>query len=213
MKSMASLPEYLRKAGYKNPQNQEDGPVQYGLGIDKVNMFTYMMANNPKLLGSFQTFFEADRGSRPAWVDWFPVQQKLLDDPTKPVKEDNILYVDIAGGRGHDLLVFKDRFPQYPGRYVLQDLPGIVNDQTLKLGDRVEKVGFNFFEDQAISGMCILVIVVISADMRGRCSALLHEVYYARLVGREMPHHTQERNCVHEERLFYPGHRGLYPSG
>lgn len=151
---MASLPEYLRKTGYKNPGDQEDGPLQYGLGIDKVNLFTHMVTNDHKLLGSMQTFFEADRGSRPAWVDWFPVKQKLLDDSTKSIKDDGILYVDVAGGRGHDLLAFKDKFPEYPGRYVLQDLPQVADDQTLQLGDRVERISFDFFENQAVSGMC-----------------------------------------------------------
>jgi hypothetical protein len=157
MKPVASLPEYLHKTGYRNPQNQEDGPFQYGLGIEKVNMFSHMIANDHKLLDSFQTFFEVDRGSRPSWVDWFPVKQKLLEDSTKPLKDDGILYVDVAGGRGHDLLAFKDRYPQYPGKYVLHDLPVVVNDQTLQLGDRVEKVAFNFFEDRVVPGMCILM--------------------------------------------------------
>lgn len=152
MKSFASLPEYLEKTGYKNPSEQADGPFQYGFNTPKVDLFTYM-ADKPKLQNSFQTFFEADRGSRPSWVDWFPVKERLLDDATKPVREDDILYVDVAGGRGHDLLAFKQKFSEYPGRYVLHDLPHVVNDKTLSLGEGVEKKQFNFFQDQVMPGM------------------------------------------------------------
>ena len=35
-----------------------------------------------------------------------------------------------------------------PGKYHLFGFPHIVNDLTLDLGDRVERVGFNFFRDQ-----------------------------------------------------------------
>jgi hypothetical protein len=150
MKPMAALPEYLEKNGYKNPDNVDDGPAQYGLGITG-SVWSYI-ASKPKLLNAMHSFFEGDRGSRPAWVDWFPVQQKLLSDPSKPVQEGDPLYVDVAGGRGHDLLAFKKKFPEQPGKYYLFDLPHVVNDETINLGPGVEKKAFNFFEDQPISG-------------------------------------------------------------
>lgn len=148
---MAALPEYLEKTGYQNPSNQDDGPFQYGFNTPKQNLFV-VMSTRPKLLNSFSTFFEADRGSRPNWVDWFPVKQKLLDDPMKHVTNDDILYVDVAGGRGHELIAFKKKFSGYPGRYVLFDLPHVVEDQTLDLGEGVERKAFNFFEDKVIPG-------------------------------------------------------------
>jgi len=151
MNSLARMPDYFAQTGYKNPSEQNDGPVQFSSGIGNITFFDYM-ATKPKLLNSFQTFFEADLGSRPVWVDWFPVKEKLLDDATKPIIDDGILYVDVAGGRGHDLLAFIKKFPEYPGRYVIMDLPHVVNDTTLDLGDRVERKEFNFFEDKVAPG-------------------------------------------------------------
>ena len=150
---MALLPAYLEKTGYKNPDDQDNGPFQFGTEMqESKNLFMYMVTENQKLLGSFQTFFEADRGSRPNWVDWFPVKEKILDDATRPIDEESVLYVDVAGGRGHELLAFKRKFPEYPGRYVLYDLPQVVEDETLQLGDAVEKRGFNFFQDTVLPG-------------------------------------------------------------
>jgi hypothetical protein len=73
----------------------------------------------------------------------------ILDDVSKHVGEEDVLYVDIAGGRGHDLVDFKQRFSAYPGKYVLMDLPHVVDDETLCLAN-VEKRAFNFFEDQVV---------------------------------------------------------------
>lgn len=150
MISIAKLPEYFEKNGYKNPDNQNSGPAQYGHNIPGQNLWPYIAAN-PKLLNAAHAFFEGDRGSRPLWIDWFPVQEKLLDDASKPVKDDDILYVDVAGGRGHDLLDFKQKFSSYPGKYVLMDLPHVVGDKTLNLAD-VEKRSFDFFQDQVVPG-------------------------------------------------------------
>lgn len=56
-------------------------------------------------------------GARRYWVDWFPVQRRVLDgiDPEK------VLLVDVGGGKGHDVLAFQARFPGR-GRLVVQDL-------------------------------------------------------------------------------------------
>lgn len=76
----------------------------------------------------------------------------MLDDLHRPIAPDSILYVDVAGGRGHDLLAFKRKFDHIPGKYYLFDVPHIVNHHTLDLGDRVQRVAFDFFQDQVISG-------------------------------------------------------------
>lgn len=161
METMAKILTFLAETGYKNPNNQADGPLQYRYDAQGQDLFQILFAR-PNLLSAFSAFFEGGRGSRPDWVDWFPVQQKLLDDPDRPIAEDGPLYVDIAGGRGHDLLAFKQKFAGYPGKHYLYDLPHIAEDRTLDLGDRVERVGFNFFQDQVVPGMFYFASVLQS---------------------------------------------------
>ncbi len=148
MISMAKLPEYFEKHGYNNPDDQNSGPAQFAHNIPGQSLWP-VIAARPKLLSAVHAFFEGDRGNRPVWVDWFPVREKLLNDTSKPVSDNDALYVDVAGGRGHDLLNFKQKFSEYPGKYVLMDLPHVIEDTTLDLHD-VEKRSFNFFEDQVI---------------------------------------------------------------
>ncbi|OSS47293.1 hypothetical protein B5807_09921 [Epicoccum nigrum] len=138
MEMMGKMPAYLAKKGYKNPDDQADGPLQY---------------------------------------HWFPVQEKLLDDLHRPIAPDSILYVDVAGGRGHDLLAFKKKFDHIPGKYYLFDVPHIVNHHTLDLGDRVQRVAFDFFQDQVISDSRIYFMKFVLHDWSDeKCLAILKNV-------------------------------------
>lgn len=174
---MAKIPAYLAKTGYKNPNDQADGPLQYRYDAQGQDLFQILVAR-PNLLSAFSAFFEGDRGSRPDWVDWFPVKERLLDDPQRVIELEGPLYVDVAGGRGHDLLSFKTKFAAYPGRYYLFDLPHIVEDRTLDLGDGVERIGFNFFQDRVIPSMWCLCSPLAHLTMH-RFAPLFHEVHPA----------------------------------
>ena len=98
-------------------------------------------------MARFNTFMEGQRANRPYWGDWFPVRERILNDTsTDPERP---LLVDIGGGRGHDLLAFKDRFPDAPGKLVLEDLPGVIDEvrgiQNLSKDYRFDTVPYDFF--------------------------------------------------------------------
>ncbi|PVI04220.1 O-methyltransferase [Periconia macrospinosa] len=176
-KPMAGLPEYLEKTGYKNPLDPQDGPFQYGHNAPGESFFEFL-SKRPKIMNSYSTFFEASRGSRPDWIDWFPVQEKLLDDASKPVTKDDILLIDVAGNRGHDLMAFKNKFSsKYPGRYVLFDQPHIIEDQTLDLGEDVEKKAFDFFKDPVLPDARLYYMKFILHDWDDdNCLTILNNV-------------------------------------
>ena len=150
LKGFVAIPEFLRSTNYRNPVDSNNGPWQLGHGLSNKSVFEWL-ADNPKENNSMQTFFEADRGSRPDWVDWFPVEEKLLGD--EDFAEDDVVLVDVAGGRGHDLDAFLKKFPDLKGRFVLHDLPLIISDETLALNPRIEKKSFDFWVDQPVAGI------------------------------------------------------------
>lgn len=83
---------------------------------------------------------EGQRANRAHWVDWFPVRELVLND----AKPEGPLLIDIGGGRGHDLVAFKHKFPEASGRLVLEDLPGVIGDiENLESG--IEAVPYDFF--------------------------------------------------------------------
>ena len=83
------------------------------------------------------------------WFDAFPIREKLSHGlRTGP---EDVLLVDIAGNTGHDILSFRDKFPDLPGRLILQDLHetlSIIKDPL----ERIEKMQYDFYTSQPIKG-------------------------------------------------------------
>ncbi|PGH27028.1 hypothetical protein AJ80_01213 [Polytolypa hystricis UAMH7299] len=147
MPALASIPEFLEKTKFKNPSGAANGPFQYAEKID-VAIWDYL-PNHPDKLDHCSTFMEGDRGSRPSWLEWFPVKEQVIDGFNK--EEGDVLLVDVAGGRGHDIGAFHKAFPDAPGRLVVEDLPHVVDD-IQNLDPAVERVKINMFEGQPIKG-------------------------------------------------------------
>lgn len=73
------------------------------------------------------------------WFEFFPVMEKFQQaDSQSP------LLVDIGGGLGHDISAFRARYPDLPGRLILQDLP-VVIDQITELGPEIDTMKYDFF--------------------------------------------------------------------
>lgn len=119
--------------------------MQYALQT-KFTTFEYM-SSVPHILKDFNTFMGNTLGARKYWTDWFPVKNRLIDG----VHESSPLLVDVGGGKGHDVLDFQAKFPQKPGRLVLQDLSSV----TKNLGDldpAIERMTYDFFAWQPVKG-------------------------------------------------------------
>ena len=77
---------------------------------------------------------EGRRTHWPNWIDWFPVQECIIDGFEN--EEGGVLMVDVAGGRGHDLKKFQAMFPRAPGRLIVDDLPQVL--EGISLSPRIE---------------------------------------------------------------------------
>lgn len=130
-----------------------------GLGPDaeSLSKFTYgvnhvfeLMESDPQLKKTFDEYmFVEQQWFRFAWFEIYPPAQELasLDcDPTHP------LIVDLGGGRGQNLIRFKQQYPDHPGRLILQDLPSTV-EGIPELPDGIEAMGHDFFTPQPVHGM------------------------------------------------------------
>ncbi|KAI9708218.1 MAG: hypothetical protein M1820_004172 [Bogoriella megaspora] len=163
LKPQVVIPEFLKKTDYKNPEDQFNSPLDLAYGLENKGLFQYL-AENPNAAKTMNTLWEANRGSRPCWVDWFPVKEKLLD--VKPLNPEAPLLVDVSGGRGQDLIMFTKKFSaDYPGKFVLHDLPEVCSDHTVPLDmTRVEKKPYNFFHDKVVAGARIYYMKHILHD-------------------------------------------------
>jgi len=150
------MPSFFKETGYRQPEDPRNGLFQYGIGTDK-EAFEYW-STMPDVVDNFNTCMTGIRGSRPSWIEWFPVRERILGLELTSAGSD-VLLVDIAGGRGHDVQAFGRKFEDVQGRLVLQDLPAVIGD-IQHLDDRVERLEYDFFTEQPIKGQYTCVVVV-----------------------------------------------------
>lgn len=133
------IPSYLASHDYRNPDDVLDGPFQYALDT-KVSMFEWLNAH-PSLARAFQALMSSYNEGRPKWMDegFYPILERLQGVPNE-----DVLLVDVGGGKGHDLREFKDRYPHISGRLILQDQDPIVA-QVKESDLGVEVMAHDFF--------------------------------------------------------------------
>lgn len=98
---------------------------------------------------TFNTYMTANQSDRASWIDWYPIEERLLKDAR--ADDDAVLMVDIAGGRGHYLVAFKEKFPHMKGRMILQEVPHVIDDAQ-NLHPSIERMKHDMFEPQPIKG-------------------------------------------------------------
>ncbi|KAI0483925.1 S-adenosyl-L-methionine-dependent methyltransferase [Xylariaceae sp. FL0804] len=144
--SATKLPEFLRLSGYQEPADSKKGVLQYAFGIDQ-DAFEHWHRSCPDVIANFNTAMQWVRGSRPSWVHWWPVETRILRGAVEA--KDSVLLVDIAGGMGHFAREFRAKYPDSPGRVILEDLPAVI-DSVSQGGEEIELVKYDFFTPQPI---------------------------------------------------------------
>lgn len=84
---------------------------------------------------------------------FYPVQDRLINGFDQ--HGDATLLVDVGGSFGHDIGEFHRKFPDAPGRLVLQDLPVVIS-QITNLDNKIERMEYDFYTEQPIKGMWML---------------------------------------------------------
>lgn len=137
------LPEYLQETKYQT-QTTKCG-WQKGENTD-LDFFPWAK-QYPDKLSWFQTLMSVPRDG-----DWFDVVP--FTDDIASVEPDRALFVDVGGSIGHQSRRLKAKYPNLPGRIIVQDLEEIVKAvQSMPAIEGVEFMTHNFFNPQPIIGM------------------------------------------------------------
>jgi hypothetical protein len=156
----------MAKTNYQLTNDVKTGPYQYAFNTE-MSMFEYMNANQPLGL-QFNHHMGGYRQGRPSWMDanFYPVNERLVGG--LDTSDDAVLLVDIGGSLGHDIEEFRyvdhqalmqlpadethrSKFPDVPGRLVLQDLP-VVIDAIKELPSKIERMKHDFHTEQPVKG-------------------------------------------------------------
>ncbi|KAJ4355342.1 hypothetical protein N0V95_003017 [Ascochyta clinopodiicola] len=142
------LPSFLAKTDYKVPSDNGDGPVQHALKTDKP--FFAILQKNIRLGSAFNDFMTGYGKARPSWVDYYPVQERLITGSP----QDTPLLVDVGGGLGRDISHFNATFSDVAGALILQDTPSVVTQArsaTPPLPSAITAIAHDFFTPQPAS--------------------------------------------------------------
>ncbi|KAF2174812.1 S-adenosyl-L-methionine-dependent methyltransferase [Zopfia rhizophila CBS 207.26] len=137
------MPAYLQKTGYRNLTDSYH-TVWQDAWHTKESLFEWMMGH-PKNFENFNLFMATRRENQTTWIDRYPVKGEATG-----LSPERALFVDVGGGIGHQCADFKAKYPDLPGRVILQDLPLAVEHAIPTPG--VEVMTYDFMTPQPIKG-------------------------------------------------------------
>ncbi|KAI1377949.1 O-methyl transferase B [Hypoxylon crocopeplum] len=143
-KQYQATPDFLKENDYQNPTDEKNTAFQKGWNTRK-HPFDLMLTL-PGAMDDFHTYMALRRQTDLSWLTVYPVREETagLTDPERP------LYVNIGGGIGHQCAQFREKYPDIPGRVILQDLPDTVARALPTPG--VENMAYDFFQAQPVRG-------------------------------------------------------------
>ncbi|KNG80970.1 hypothetical protein ANOM_010986 [Aspergillus nomiae NRRL 13137] len=140
-------PEYFRQNHNQFPTSAEDTPFQLAKNTP-LSYFAWL-GQNPSLAKDFQQWMTLKQQTTPNWVDWFDIKGNLFGGFRN--QPGDVLLVDVGGGEGQYLHAFNDKFPDTPGRRILQDLPQVIS--TINNPPKgIELMAHDFFTAQPVKG-------------------------------------------------------------
>ncbi|CAD6578655.1 MAG: hypothetical protein ASARMPREDX12_008924 [Alectoria sarmentosa] len=157
MPAAANVVKCLHQNEIRSPREAKETPF---FSANNATFFEWLK-ENPQQRNSFDSYMGINRKENLAWCEVFPITDQfsasLRADPRA------VLLVDVGGSHGHDLLKFKERCPDLPGRLILQDLPEKINSLSGELSG-IEKMAYNFYDHQPVKGARVYFFGAICHD-------------------------------------------------
>ena len=102
------------------------------------------------VLETFQTLMSSYRTDRAEFLDVFPAEERLIQGFKSSADNDQVILVDVGGGRGHEILKFAEKFPETKARLILQDQEDVIKQ--VPQSDTMERMVYDFFTPQPVKG-------------------------------------------------------------
>ncbi|GKZ23987.1 hypothetical protein AbraIFM66951_010240 [Aspergillus brasiliensis] len=144
-----AIPTFLKETGFRNPTDPTKSPFQLGQRVDE--HFFECVQKNPTLNKQFGNHMSAYHQGRPSWMDkgFYPVWERLVEGIE--LSEKDVFLVDVGSSTGHDVSEFRRKWPEVPGRLVVQDLPQVI-ETVRDLHGSITPMAHNFFTEQPVKG-------------------------------------------------------------
>ena len=138
-------------AGQGSPQANLQSPFEYTHGKP---LFDYLKGDAEQKEAFDNWMASRQAGIKRAWFEIYPLKSQLFAGSEQ--ESASVFLVSVAGGNGRDISSLRTRFPDLPGRLVLQDLPQTF--ENLPPIDGIEIMPHDMFTEQPIKGRHIILM-------------------------------------------------------
>ena len=152
---MPKLPDYLASLNYRNPNDRHSTFFGFAHQTD-LNMYEWLQAH-PEQMEIFNDFQSANarlnEGSVQRILESLLASGDSLGMCSDQFEQsnDNVLFVDVGGGRGESIRRFRTNHPETRGKVIIEDLPKVI--EGLEVEEGVEAIAHDFFTPQSVKGM------------------------------------------------------------
>lgn len=152
---MPKLPDYLASLNYRNPNDRHSTFFGFAHQTD-LNMYEWLQAH-PEQMEIFNDFQSANARLNEGSVQRILESLLASGDSLRMCSDqfeqsnDNVLFVDVGGGRGESIRKFRTNHPETRGKVIIEDLPKVV--EGLEVEEGVEAIAHDFFTPQSVKGM------------------------------------------------------------
>lgn len=140
--------EFLASRGWKSDGEERDNAYTYAHQTGGKSFWEHLK-QYPKRVEALNLGMGAQTATTMWSVDIVDFRALLA---SKKTNKDDVLVVDVGGGKGHCLQRINKSISDIEGRLVLQDRPEVISDTYDLDSSRIEKYEYNFFEPQPIQG-------------------------------------------------------------
>ncbi|KAK2591048.1 hypothetical protein QQS21_011262 [Conoideocrella luteorostrata] len=183
-----NLPDWLRSNEYKDPVGLIPTAWSSTVHIDK-HPHSWL-ADRPWALELAQAHIRIQREGRPLFFDALNFEKRFAQDTTSST----ILFVDVGGSTGSQSLAFRQRYPDLPGRVLLQDRTEVIQQAKAELAGsaNIEAEVYNIFTPQPVKGArayylrnilhawgnatCVKILINAKAGMTDQSFILIDEI-------------------------------------
>ena len=138
-----ALPSFLKQSKYSALVDGNKTPFQEAF---KTDLGAYQwLGTHPENLEYLNQYMSSRRTAAESWLSVYPIEEE-----TKFCQAAAPLFVNIGGGIGHQCAEFRKRYPNIPGKVILQDLSQTIKGALNTPG--VENMSYDFFTPQPVQG-------------------------------------------------------------
>lgn len=107
------LPVFFKERKYQNPTDLYDCPFQPAHQTKKAAFEKF--AQRSEWIDNFAGYMTVQRLGAPSWLDVYPWKEEIRE-----VHPEQVLFVDIGGGVGHQAVAFREQIGDIPNKVIVQ---------------------------------------------------------------------------------------------